>query len=396
MEMSLDLLEREAFIFETDFKRFFSQMQKEAVESSFLVVGGAGTIGSAVVRLLVSLGAKKIQIVDISENNLVELVRDIRSSKDLVTTELETFALDCGSQEFLKFFNDQESIDYVLNFSALKHVRSEKDVYTLKRLIDVNVINSLNLLKLAEKKECKKYFCVSTDKAVNPVNMMGASKLLMEKFIFAEKVKVAVSTARFANVTFSDGSLLFGFEHRLNKKQPLAIPNDIRRYFVTPEEAGQLCVLACLVTKDKEILFPKVGERFLDISLEDIASRYLMLKGFSPMPFESESQARLMVKSAIEQGKWPCFYFESDTTGEKQFEEFYSDDESLNLDVFSDIGIVQNAVNGNFLPYADFLAIYDSFKLNDSWQKSELIKLFTTILPNFIHEEKHNNLDQRM
>ena len=394
--MILDLLEREAFIFETDFKRFFSQMQEEAVESSFLVVGGAGTIGSAVVRLLVSLGAKKIQIVDISENNLVELVRDIRSSKDLVTTELETFALDCGSQEFLKFFNDQESIDYVLNFSALKHVRSERDVYTLKRLIDVNVINSVYLLKLAEKKECKKYFCVSTDKAANPVNMMGASKLLMEKFIFAEKVKVAVSTARFANVAFSDGSLLFGFEHRLNKKQPLAIPNDIRRFFVTPEEAGQLCVLACLVAKDKEILFPKVSERFLDISLVDIASRYLKLKGFSPMPFESESQAQLSVNSAVEQGKWPCFYFESNTTGEKQFEEFYSDDESLNLDVFSNIGIVQYAANGNFLPYADFLAIYDSFKLNDSWQKSELIKLFTTILPNFIHEEKHKNLDQKM
>ena len=218
--MILELLDRKKPLFERDFQRFLNEMQEKAVKSSFLVVGGAGSIGSAVVKALVSLGAKKVQIVDISENNLVELVRDIRSSKESISTEIETFALDCGSQEFQKFFDDQVTIDYLLNFSALKHVRSERDIYTLTRLIDVNVINSLNLLKLAEKKGCKKYFCVSTDKAANPVNMMGASKLLMEKFIFSESVKLSVSTARFANVAFSDGSLLFGFEHRLNKKQP--------------------------------------------------------------------------------------------------------------------------------------------------------------------------------
>jgi FlaA1/EpsC-like NDP-sugar epimerase len=394
--MILDLLDRRKPLFETDFKQFLNEMQEKAVKSSFLVVGGAGSIGSAVVKALVSLGAKKVQIVDISENNLVELIRDIRSSKESITTEIETFALDCGSQEFQKFFDDQVTIDYLLNFSALKHVRSERDIYTLIRLIDVNVINSLNLLKLAEKKRCKKYFCISTDKAANPVNMMGASKLLMEKFIFSQSVKLSVSAARFANVAFSDGSLLFGFEHRLNKKQPLAIPTDIRRFFVTPEEAAQLCMLACLVTKDKQILFPKAGENFTDIRLVDIAKRYLYLKGFTPMPFDNESEAKRAVDTASAEGRWPCFYFESDTTGEKQFEEFYSDNENVNLDVFSDLGVVNYAESNTPIPYEDFISKLNKFKLRKCWSKNELINLFKEILPSFNHEEKHKNLDQKM
>ncbi len=395
-EMILNLLNRRTSLFDKDFRGFLAEMQEKAIKSSFLVVGGAGSIGSAVVKTLVDLGAEKIQIVDISENNLVELIRDIRSSKELISTEIETFALDCGSQEFQKFFDDQVAIDYLLNFSALKHVRSERDTYTLKRLIDVNIINPLSLLDLAEKKGCKKYFCVSTDKATNPVNMMGASKLLMENFIFSQSTKLSVSTARFANVAFSDGSLLFGFEHRFNKKQPLAIPTDIRRFFITPEEAAQLCVLACLVAKDKQILFPKVGEKFYDISLVDIAKRYLDLKGLTPMPFDNEREAKRAVVNALSEGKWPCFYFKSDTTGEKNFEEFYSENESVNLNLFSDLGVVNYVKNDFSVLYEDFIDRFNSFKLRKCWDKSELINLFKEILPNFNHEEKHKNLDQKM
>jgi FlaA1/EpsC-like NDP-sugar epimerase len=234
--MIKELLGRFDSIFEPDFMLAKDKMKDEASRSTFVVVGGAGTIGSSVVRLLVSLGSKKVQVVDISENNLVELIRDIRSSKYDIVTELETYVMDCGSEEFERYFKQQPSVDYLLNFSALKHVRSEKDVYTLKRLIDVNIINSVSLLNLAEEKGCKKYFSVSTDKATSPESMMGASKLLMEKFILSQQLGLKVSSARFANVAFSDGSLLYGFEHRLNKKQALAIPTDIRRFFVTRQD----------------------------------------------------------------------------------------------------------------------------------------------------------------
>ena len=249
-EIIKNLLGRSESLFDSDFLLAKDKINDKARRSTFVVVGGAGSIGSSVVRLLVKLRAKKIQVVDISENNLVELIRDIRSSSNDVVTEIETYSMDCGSEEFAKYFMEQPSVDYLLNFSALKHVRSERDVYTLKRLVDVNVVNPFILLNLANEKGCKKYFCVSTDKATNPISLMGASKLLMERLILSQQAGVKVSTARFANVAFSDGSLLFGFEHRLNKKQPLAIPTDIRRFFVTPEEAGQLCLVSCLVGVD--------------------------------------------------------------------------------------------------------------------------------------------------
>jgi len=391
-----NLLDRSTSIFENDFLLMKRQISEEVRQSTFVVVGGAGTIGSSVVKLLVFLKAKKIHIVDISENNLVELIRDIRSSNDDIVTEIETYALDCGSQEFVKFFIEQPSIDYLLNFSALKHVRSERNVYTLKRLVDVNIINSVSLLNLATEKGCKKYFCVSTDKAANPLSMMGASKLLMEKVILSQQTDLKISTARFANVAFSDGSLLFGFEHRLNKKQPLAIPTDIRRFFVTQEEAGQLCVLSCLVADDKEIFFPQTSETFGDTSMVDIASKFLQLRGFEPAPFEDERMARQSVAKCIMEGIWPCFYFQSDTTGEKPFEEFHTENERVNLKKFETIGVVKFDVEANKIDYKQFIDSYSAFKKRNKWEKSDLVDIFRTFLPNFLHEEKYKSLDQKM
>ena len=395
-EIIRNLLGRPESLFDSDFLLTKDKIIEKARQSTFVVVGGAGSIGSSVVRLLVNLKAKKIQVVDISENNLVELIRDIRSSNNDVLTEIETYAMDCGSEEFVKYFMEQPSVDYLLNFSALKHVRSERDVYTLKRLVDVNVINPVSLLKLANEKGCKKYFCVSTDKATNPVSMMGASKLLMERIILSQQTDVKVSTARFANVAFSDGSLLFGLEHRLNKKQPLAIPTDIRRFFVTPEEAGQLCIVSCLVADDKEILFPQTSIKFEDISLVDITSKYLRMKGFEPTPVDSERLARQSVEKCIEEEKWPCFYFESDTTGEKPFEEFFAKNERVDLKRFKNIGVVQFDANINKIDYGRFTKLYDEFKNLTNWTKPELVDVFRTFLPSFLHNEKNKNLDQKM
>lgn len=391
-----NLLGRSKSIFENDFILMKDQISEEVRQSTFVVVGGAGTIGSSVVKLLVFLRAKKIHIVDISENNLVELIRDIRSSNDDIVTEIESYAMDCDSQEFVKFFKEQPSIDYLLNFSALKHVRSERNIYTLKRLVDVNIINSVSLLDLATEKGCKKYFCVSTDKAANPLSMMGASKLLMEKVILSQQTDLKVSTARFANVAFSDGSLLFGFEHRLNKKQPLAIPTDIRRFFVTQEEAGQLCVLSCIIANDKEIFFPQTGETFEDTSLVDIASKFLQARGYQPAPFENEMMARRSVAKCIVEGKWPCFYFKSDTTGEKPFEEFYAENESVNFNKFETIGVVKFDLDANKIDYNAFIKLYSEFKKRAIWEKSDLVDIFKTFLPNFLHEEKYKSLDQKM
>jgi FlaA1/EpsC-like NDP-sugar epimerase len=254
----------------------------------------------------------------------------------------------------------------------------------------------MNLLRLAGTKNCKKYFCVSTDKATNPVSVMGASKLLMEKFILSNQSGVKVSTARFANVAFSDGSLLFGFENRLNKNQPLAVPADIRRFFITQEEAGQLCVLSCLIADDKEILFPKTNEFFMDISLVEIAEKYLLFKGFKPRIFEDELTARNSVEKCSKKGFWPCFHFVSDTTGEKPFEEFYAKDESILLNRYKNIGVVLFKSNLNKSDYDSFIELYEKYKEQSVWTKPDFVKVLKRFLPNFLHEEKNKNLDQKM
>ena len=394
--MNKYLLGRSKSIFEKDFLLYKKKILDEVIKSTVMVVGGAGSIGAAVVKLLVSLKTKKILIVDISENNLVEVVRDIRSSNINLSSEIETFSLDCGSEEFKKMFLNQKKIDYLFNFSALKHVRSERNVYTLKRLIDLNVITSVNMFSLAERMNCKKYFCVSTDKATDPINMMGASKLLMEKALFSKKKKTKVSTARFANVLFSDGSLLYGFERRLTKQQPLAVPTDIKRYFVTPKEAAQLCTISCFIGKDKEIFFPKTGKKFKDISLLELSNNYLKQKGFEPKAFYSEASAKKSIKNLIQAGKWPCFYFKTDTTGEKKLEKFYAEHESVILDRFQNIGVVKKTSSDKDFKWNSFEKAYNKFKSLNTWNKVILVNIFKRHLSNFNHSEKNKNLDEKM
>ena len=269
---------------------------KELVSgSSFLVIGGAGSIGQAVTKEIFKRNPKKLHVVDISENNMVELVRDLRSTIGYGSGDFKTFAVDCGSVEFEALMENEGPYDYVFNLSALKHVRSESDPYTLMRMIMVNVFNTIKTLRLAEKIGAKKYFCVSTDKAANPVNMMGASKRIMEMFLMRESLTQKISMARFANVAFSDGSLLHGFNQRFAKKQPFAAPNDVRRYFVTPQESGELCLLSGLLGDNRDIFFPKLSEKLHLVSFSDIAIRYLREYGYQPYECQSEDEALLFL-----------------------------------------------------------------------------------------------------
>ncbi len=392
----LKIINRSNGLFDQDLKIIDYQLNEIIDSSKILVVGGAGSIGHAVSVEVFKRNPKVLHVVDISENNLVELVRNIRSSVGYGTGEFKTFAIDCGSREF-EVFAENQSYDYIFNLSALKHVRSEKDPYTLMRLIDVNIFNAIKIIKLFKSKHVlKNYFSVSTDKATNPVNMMGASKKIMEDFLFRESKNQKVSMARFANVAFSDGSLLHGFNQRILKKQPIAAPNDVSRYFITPQESGELCLISGLIGENRDIFFPKLDEKLNLIKFSEIAKNYLSSLNYDYLECESEDEARSKSRELISKNIWPCYFFESDTTGEKGFEEFYTDKETLDLDIFHSIGIIKNSVSYN----NDLLDFFEkeitALKQNKQWNKKDLLNIFKEVLPNFNHLETGKNLDQKM
>ena len=364
--------------------------------SKILVIGGAGSIGASVTNEIFKRDPKVLHVVDISENNLVELVRDLRSNIGYCSGEFKTFAVDCGSVEFEVLINTKGPYDYVFNLSALKHVRNEKDSFTLMRMITVNIFNTINTLKLAKNKGTKKYFCVSTDKAANPVNMMGGSKRIMEMFLMRESLIQKISMARFANVAFSDGSLLHGFNQRLSKKQPITAPHDVKRYFVTPQESGELCLLSGLLGENREIFFPKLSEKLHLTTFSEIAQKYLSNHGYEPYECESEDEARMRCEELIKQKKWPCYFFKSDTTGEKNFEEFFTNDEELDMDRFTSIGVIKNLPEFDELKLSMFERKISEFKQNLDWSRIDLIKLFHEMIPDFGHKETGKFLDQRM
>jgi FlaA1/EpsC-like NDP-sugar epimerase len=397
MTPELSLIGRERKLFSNDIEKNSETLEAAVGNSSFLVIGGAGTIGQAVVKEIFKRNPKALHVVDISENNLVELVRDIRSSLGYIKGDFQTLPLDCGSLEFDVFIEQSGfKYDYILNLSALKHVRSEKDPYSLMRMINVNVLNTEKTVRQALALGSKKYFCVSTDKAANPVNMMGASKRIMELFLMRRSLQLPISTARFANVAFSDGSLLHGFHQRLLKQQPIAAPNDVRRYFVTFQESGELCLMSCLMGANRDIFFPKLSEELNLITFSDIAVRYLANAGYEAVPCASEDEARSRVKELAKSKKWPCYFFKSDTTGEKDFEEFYMEHETIDLKRFSDIGIVKNEPNFDAEKLAHFEQEIARFKKDRSWTKGNMVELFKVLLPEFEHEEKGKYLDSKM
>jgi FlaA1/EpsC-like NDP-sugar epimerase len=360
---------------------------------NILVIGGAGTIGSNYIKELLIFQPRKIVVVDINENGLTELTRELRSSKLLdYKPELITYPVNLLDDTFDKVFNS-EKWDVVANFSAHKHVRSEKDKISVEALIKNNVFGAIKLLNLCELNPPKYFFSVSTDKAANPVNIMGASKSLMEKLILSKQSQFRVSTARFANVAFSNGSLLDGFIYRINKKQPLSCPSDIKRFFVSPKQSGQICLLSTFLGDSGSIFFPKLDFHKDQIYFKDIAIDFLKNNGFDPLLVKSEKEAKEF-NFDDNTTKYPIFFFKTDTSGEKTYEEFYTEEEDFDIKKYKSLGYINSTETE-----ISFGSVKNDFEVmfsNPKASKSDIIKVINKYVPDFSHIETGKHLDQKM
>ena len=388
---------REESMFSSDLITYQGALNKELNGSTVLVIGGAGTIGISFIKALLKFEVKSLVVVDTSENGLTELVRDLRSSEDYhLPKDFTTYPLSYSDRVFENIFRERKGFDVVANFAAHKHVRSEKDQHSVQAMINNNVIYAKKLLDLLVEFSPRHFFCVSTDKAANPVNIMGASKKLMEDMIMSYSDKIPVTTARFANVAFSNGSLLFGFIERMFKRQPLSSPTDVKRYFVSPEESGQICLLACILGQSGEIFFPKLDRENHEMTFSDIAESFLSSLGYEPIYCSNEKAARDAAANLDENmNTYPVFFFESDTTGEKSFEEFFTDNENVDMDRFSGLGVVTERETSS----VNINEILDN--LNDLFErpvysKNEVVTILKSYLHNFDHQEKGKYLDQKM
>lgn len=388
---------RQRSMFADDIEANKDRLKAEIEGKSVLVIGGAGTIGSSYIRAILPFRPSKLVVVDISENGLTELTRDLRSTYGVyVPREYRTYPLNFADPIFEKIFRAEKGFDIVANFSAHKHVRSEKDKYSVQALIENNVLKARKLLDLLTEFPPRHFFCVSTDKAANPVNIMGASKKIMEEMIMAYSSRFKISTARFANVAFSNGSLLAGFIDRLMKCQPLSSPNDVKRYFVSPDESGQICMLACVLGNSREIFFPKLGEEQM-MTFSSIADQFLHDLGYEVKYCSSEEEARKFAATMPEHSKeYPVYYFASDTTGEKSFEEFYVAGEQVNMSRFRALGVIEDVVSKSMKDIDGFLKNLQMTLVNPEAEKDDIVQIMKQFIPNFEHIEKGKNLDQKM
>lgn len=386
---------RDASIFNDELEQYHDDLLVACRSASFLVVGGAGSIGQYVVKALLDFAPARICVVDVSENNLAELVRDIRSRSDYSAIDLSFLAIDVGSIEFCAFLSSEAPFDYVLNLSALKHVRSEKDPFTMMRMLKVNVLNTHNMLSLLQDKPVTKFFSVSTDKASSPINMMGASKRLMEYVMYAHSTTQSVSSARFANVAFSDGSLLHSFKNRIIKRQPLVMPSDVRRYFMSGWEAGQLCLLSCVLGKNTEVFVPKLDDASL-FSFPEIAEAFLDDMGYKPHYCSTEQDARENVLVLEKDGYWPCYKTVSNTSGEKEIESFHSSDEQCDVTRYKNVSVITNCPHFNQERVSNSLDALNEFIGLGQWSSEDLIQIITDAVPEFSHLRRENSLDERM
>lgn len=395
--VSESITSRSGSMFAVDIEANKEQLKQEIEEKSLLVIGGAGSIGSSYIRAVLPFKPSKLVVVDLSENGLVELTRDLRSTHGMyIPKEYRTYTLNFADPIFERIFREEEGFDIVANFSAHKHVRSEKDKYSVQALIENNVIKAKGLLDLLAEYPPRHFFCVSTDKAANPVNIMGASKRIMEDMIMAYAAKFKVTTARFANVAFSNGSLLDGFVDRIMKRQPLAAPRDVRRYFVSPEESGQICMLACILGRNGEIFFPKLGEEKM-MTFSSICDRFLETLGYEKKECATDEEAKRFASEMLEGSKiYPVVYFNSDTTGEKDYEEFYVSGEKLNMERFNSLGVIEEVSKRPLEEIDAFFVELEVIFASPSFTKEEVVEVIRRFIPNFEHEEKGKNLDQKM
>ena len=361
------------------------------------VIGGAGSIGSSFIKALLRFAPSQLIVVDLNENGLAELTRDLRSSYGLeMPADYRTYTLDFASPIFERIFREEKGFDIVANFSAHKHVRSERDKYSVQALIENNDIKAKRLMDLMMEYKPEHFFCVSTDKAANPVNIMGASKRILEDLIMAYSAYYPVTTARFANVAFSNGSLPDGWMHRLQKKQPLVAPYDVKRYFVSPEESGQICLLACVLGESGEVFFPKLGEEQM-LTFSAICDAFVDANGLSKQELHSDDEAkRIAHEMADDEKNYPVVYTASNTTGEKAYEEFYVPDERVNMERFMSLGVVEQTERRSMNEVVNFFDELQQIFASPAFTKAEVVDAIKAFLPNFEHEEKGKNLDQKM
>ena len=388
---------RNKSMFLGDIKRYSKMLHKKIANKTVLVIGGAGSIGSSFIKAILQFNPSSLVVVDINENSLTELTRDLRSTKDMfIPNDYVTYPMDFASPVFEKMFRERKGFDIVGNFSAHKHVRSEKDIYSIEALIQNNVLHAKKLLDLLCEFPPEVYFCVSTDKAANPVNIMGASKRLMEDLIFSYSDKFPVKTARFANVAFSNGSLPAGFLSRMSKLQPLSAPLDVKRYFVSPEESGHICMLACMLGNNREIFFPKLEEAQM-MTFDVIARELLKENGFKVLECNSDEDA-IEKAEELKKGskKYPVHFSKVDTSGEKLFEEFYTDTETIDMDRFESLGVVINKDVPNKNMVNKLFADLNHEFCSQSTTKEKIIGIIKKYLPNFKHIETGKSLDSKM
>lgn len=392
-----NVTERPQSLFLEDMIANSETLRREIEGKKVLVIGGAGSIGSSFIRALLPYRPAKLTVVDLNENGLAELTRDLRSTYGMyVPQDYVTYTLDFDTPIFRRVFREAGGFDIVANFSAHKHVRSEKDRNSVQALLENNVIKARRLLELLSAFPPRHFFCVSTDKAANPVNIMGASKRVMEDLIMAYADRFKVTTARFANVAFSNGSLPAGFLERVMKRQPIAAPDDVRRYFVSPQESGQICLLACILGKSGEVFFPKLGEERM-MRFSTIADRFLKTLGYTPLKCDSDEEAkRIAAEMPADSREWPVVYFHSDTTGEKDFEEFFVEGEKTDMERFSALGVIEESRRRPKGEVDEFIARLEAIFSEDDFTKGDVVGALKEFLPNFIHEEKGKNLDQKM
>ena len=395
--ISDSITKRPTSLFAADIENNQNKLQQEIEGKSVCVIGGAGTIGSSFIRALLPFKPSKLVVIDLNENGLAELTRDIRSTYGMyVPEEYRTYTLNFADPIFVRIFREEKGFDIVANFSAHKHVRSEKDKYSVQALIENNDIKAKKFMDLLCEFPPKHFFCVSTDKAANPVNIMGASKRIMEDMVMAYTTKFKVTTARFANVAFSNGSLPDGWLNRVRKKQPLAAPNDVKRYFVSLDESGQICMLACILGKNGEIFFPKLGEDQM-LTFSTICDDYVKSIGCEKIECINDEEAKKVANDmSYDTGKYPVVYFKSDTTGEKAYEEFYVSGEKLDMDRFQGIGIIEESEHRPMADVESFFTEMEEIFANPSFTKEEVVAAIKRFIPNFEHEEKGKNLDQKM
>jgi FlaA1/EpsC-like NDP-sugar epimerase len=396
---------RPVSMFEPDIKANADTLTREIKGKKVCVIGGAGSIGSSFIKAVLRFEPKSVVVVDLNENGLAELVRDVRSTEGLfVPDEFRCYTLNFADPIFERIFREEKGFDIVANFSAHKHVRSEKDRYSVQALIENNDIKAKKLMDLLTVYPPKHFFCVSTDKAANPVNIMGASKRIMEDLVMAYNKYFKVTTARFANVAFSNGSLPDGWIHRLQKKQPLAAPSDVKRYFVSPEESGQICMLACILGNGGEVFFPKLGEDQM-LTFSSICDKFVTANGLEKDPCTTDAEAKKKA-AAIDNGQWsmingqslkyPIVYFKSDTTGEKAYEEFYVPGEKIDMQRFQALGVVEQTTRHEMTEVNGFFEKLEGIFAREDFTKSEVVDAIREFIPNFQHEEKGKNLDQKM